>query len=149
MPATLSPAALDFLNRPLPAHLAMINPSGSPQLTVMWFLVEDGDFLFTTTTERVKFRNFEHDPRAAITIIDPDDMYRWVIVNGSVSIDPRDPAEFYRTLAHRYLTDEGYADWAARTTFDNRTVLRVAPRRLRTMGLDGPSGRSPLLVRRG
>src|SRR5947207_5028792 len=108
---TVSPAVAEYLQKPLAATLAMINPSGSPQLTVMWFKYEDGDLLFTTTTSRVKFRNFEHDPRGSVSIIDPNDMWKWVIVNGTFSIDDRDPVAFYEDLAKHYHGPEEYAEW--------------------------------------
>ena len=133
-PATFSPSVVEFLQQPLPAHLATINPSGSPQLTVMWFKYEDGDLLFTTLTNRVKFRNQQHDPRGAVSIVDRDDMWKWVIVNGTFSVDGRDPQKFYRDLAAHYLQGEKLANWEKTAVFEGRTVLRLTPRRVRTLG---------------
>src|SRR5581483_5411593 len=97
-PETFSPVVEEFLRRPLAANLAMVNPSGSPQLTVMWFKYEEGNFLFTTLTGRVKFRNFQKNPRAIVSILDPADMFRYVIASGPVTLDERDPVAFYRAL---------------------------------------------------
>ena len=36
--------------------------------------LEEGGLLFTTTTDRINFRNFQHDPRAFLTIVNPADM---------------------------------------------------------------------------
>ena len=47
---TVTPADAEFLQRPLASQLVTVNPSGAPQLTVMWFRYEDGALLFTTTT---------------------------------------------------------------------------------------------------
>ena len=135
MPApTISPAVAEYLQKPLAATLAMINPSGSPQLTVMWFKYEDGDLLFTTLTNRVKFRNQQHDPRGAVSIVDRNDMWKWVIVNGTFSVDGRDPLKFYRDLAAHYLQGEKLANWEKTAVFEGRTVLRLTPRRVRTLG---------------
>ncbi|HEX2173232.1 MAG TPA: PPOX class F420-dependent oxidoreductase [Dehalococcoidia bacterium] len=137
-PTSFAPAVEEFLARPIPAPLAMINPSGSPQQTIMWYRYENGYFLFTTTTTRVKFRNYQRDPRGSLAVLDPENMYRWVIVNGSFSIDDRDPVQFYKDLAEHYLRGEALASWKHNTTFENRTVLRLTPTRIRTMGF--PTG---------
>ena len=132
--ATLSPAAVEFLKQPLAAQLATVNPSGSPQQTIMWFRYEEGDFLFTTTTDRVKFRNYQHDPRASLTILDPENMWKWVIVTGPLSVDTRDPLAFYRSLAEHYLDDQRLGEWRRTAVLERRTVLRLTPKRIRTRG---------------
>jgi PPOX class probable F420-dependent enzyme len=131
---TVTPAAIEFLQRPLAAQLATVNPSGSPHQTIMWFRYEEGSFLFTTTTDRIKFRNLQRDPRASLTIVDPANMWRWVIVNGTLSVDSRDPVPFYRRLAQHYLDAERLAEWQRRAVLERRTVLRLNPQRVRTMG---------------
>lgn len=124
------PAAVEaFLRQPLAALLATVNPSGSPQQTVMWFKYEDGDFLFTTLTGRVKFRNYLRDPRGSVAIVDLSDMFRYVIARGTFSVDERDPVEFYRELGWHYLDDEGFARWSRTATTEGRTVLRLTPTR--------------------
>jgi len=132
--ATLSPSVLEFLKRPLATQLATVNPSGSPQQTIMWFRYEEGDFLFTTTTDRVKFRNYQHDPRASLTILDPENMRKWVIVTGTLSVDSRDPLAFYQSLAEHYLDEKRLAEWRRTAVLDRRTVLRLTPQRIRTLG---------------
>lgn len=134
MSVSYSREVTEFLQRPLVAHLATVNPSGSPQLTVMWFAFEDGDFLFTTTTGRVKYRNYQQDPRGAFTVIDPENMYRWVIVNGRFSVDDRDPLAFYRGLAEHYFGPERAAEFWKTAQLKDRTVLRLTPTRIRTLG---------------
>jgi len=131
---TFSPVVAEFLQQPLAAQLAMINPSGSPQMTIMWFKLEDGALLFTTTTDRVKFRNFQKDPRATVAIMDPNNMYKWVVVHGKMSVDKRDPAAFYRGLAEHYLEAKSLVEWQKTALMENRTVLRLTPTQIRTMG---------------
>jgi PPOX class probable F420-dependent enzyme len=98
-PKTFPPEVVEFLQQPIASQLVTINPDGSPQVTVMWFKYEDGALLFTTTTDRVKFRNMRKDPRATLTVMDPANMYKWVTIHGKFSIDNRDPAAFYQGLA--------------------------------------------------
>jgi PPOX class probable F420-dependent enzyme len=128
-PGTFPPVIEEFLRQPLAALLSTVNPSGSPQQTVMWFKYEDGDFLFTTLTGRVKFRNYQRDPRGSVAIVDPDDMFRYVIASGTFAVDDRDPVKFYRELGRHYLDDEGFARWSRTATTEGRTVLRLTPTR--------------------
>lgn len=136
---TFTPGVVEFLRRPLASQLVTLNTKGDPQITVMWFRYEDGALLFTTTTRRIKFRNQQRDPRAAFSVVDPADMYRWVTVSGRLTIDDRDAPAFYRELAERYLRPEAFAGWKVRTEADggmnDRTVLRLTPTRVRAMGL--------------
>lgn len=131
---TFAPAVAEFLTQPLASQLVTINPSSSPQVTIMWFKYEDGALLFTTTTERIKFRNMQKDPRATLVVTDPANMYKWVIVHGKLSVDTRDPVAFYRGLAEHYLGAEGLVEWRKTAVMDNRTVLKLTPTRIRTMG---------------
>ncbi len=124
----------EFLRQPLAALLSTVNPSGTPQQTVMWFKYEGGDFLFTTLTGRVKFRNYLRDPRGSVAIVDPNDMFRYVIADGTFTIDDRDPVAVYRELGRHYLNDEGLARWAKNTVTDGRTVMRLTPKRRRIEG---------------
>lgn len=132
--STFAPAVVEFLRRPLASQLVTVNPSGSPQVTIMWLRYEDGALLFTTTTDRVKFRNMQKDARAVLTVMDPTNMYKWVTVHGKLSVDNRDPAVFYRGLAEHYLEGEGLAEWRKTAVMDKRTVLRLTPTQIRAMG---------------
>ena len=132
---TFSPAAVEFMHQPFASQLVTVNPSGSPQVTVMWFKYEDGAVLFTTTTDRIKFRNMQKDPRATLAVVDPSNMYKWVIVHGKFSVDKRDPQAFYRGLAEHYLTGDALEAWKKTAQMENRTVLKLTPTQVRTMGL--------------
>jgi PPOX class probable F420-dependent enzyme len=131
---TFPPAVVDFLRQPIASQLVTINPSGSPQVTIMWFRYENGALLFTTTTDRVKFRNMQKDPRAVLTVLDPSNMYKWVVIHGKLSIDARDPAAFYTGLAEHYLTGDALEGWKKTAVMDKRTVLKLTPTRIRAMG---------------
>jgi len=132
---SFSPAVSEFLQKPLASQLVTLNPSGSPQVTVMWFKYDNGALLFTTTTDRNKFRNMQKDSRAVFSVVDPTNMYKWVIVHGKLSVvDGRDPKAFYSGLAEHYLNAESLAEWRKTAGMDHRTVLRLTPTQISTMG---------------
>jgi hypothetical protein len=57
-----------------------------------------------------------------------------VIVTGPLSVDHRDPLAFYQSLAEHYLDEKRLAEWRRTAVLERRTVLRLTPQRVRTMG---------------
>src|SRR5690348_14995272 len=94
----------DLLERPLFAHLATVRPDGSPQTSVMWFFWDGEVLRFTHTKGRQKFANLEQEPRVAISVVDPEDGYRYLEIRGRVESIEDDDAEatFYQALQKRY-----------------------------------------------
>ncbi|NUR63084.1 MAG: PPOX class F420-dependent oxidoreductase [Catenulispora sp.] len=103
MTLEISDKARAVLERPVLCDLATIRPDGSPQVNPMWFKF-DGEFLwFTHTNYRQKFKNIAHDPRVAISIIDPENRYDYVEVRGVVEKIEDDPeATMYQLLSEWY-----------------------------------------------
>src|SRR5262245_4651834 len=116
---------LDLLERPLFGHLATVRADGSPQVNPMWFLwdAEHGVLKLTHTKERHNYRNVRRDPRVALSVIDPDDQYRYLQVRGVVEKIEDDPTgSFYQTLQRRYRGAAGeVSDRAV------RVILTVRP----------------------
>lgn len=113
--------ARDLLERPLIANLATVRADGTPQVNPMWF-AWDGEFLrFSHTNFRRRYRNLDANPAVAVSIVDPDDPYRYVEVRGVVERVEADPVgEFFVELAKRYdapfaATAPAYAE--GRATF--------------------------------
>jgi PPOX class probable F420-dependent enzyme len=92
-----------LLDLPVYGHLATVRPDGRPQVNPMWF-AWDGQLLrFTHTNKRQKFRNIETNPAVAMSIIDPDNPYRYLEVRGVVEEVVPDPTGvFYLELNDRY-----------------------------------------------
>jgi len=103
MTVEISDKARAVLEQPVLCNLATIRPDGAPQVNPMWFKW-DGEFLwFTHTNFRQKFKNIAHDPRVAISIIDPDNRYDYVEVRGVVEHIEDDPeATMYQQLSEWY-----------------------------------------------
>jgi PPOX class probable F420-dependent enzyme len=95
----------DLLTRPLIGHLATVRPDGNPAVTPMWFSW-DGELLrFTHTTRRRKLRNIENNPHVALSVLDPEEPYRYLQARGTVEgIEPDSTGAFYVELANRYGT---------------------------------------------
>ncbi len=92
----------DLLERPLIMSLATTLLDGTPQVTPVWFNYEDGKIYFNTARGRLKDRAIKQTPYVAITIIDPDDMYRYLAIRGPVTMTEEGGREHIDLLARRY-----------------------------------------------
>lgn len=123
MPAKVPAEYLDLLKRPLFASLATTGPKGQPQVNPMWFEWDGQRVRFTHTNYRQKYRNLKRDPRAAISIYDPEKPYRYLELRGVVEEIVEDPTgSFYQQLSRRYG-----GDGAAPPDADRRVVLVFRP----------------------
>ncbi len=99
--ADLSPAVRAFLDEVRFAVLATVNPDGTAQQTVMWYLLDGDDIVMNTRRGRKKDRNLLRDGRVSICV---EDGQRYVSLSGSVTLDDnQDTAHAdIRRLAIRY-----------------------------------------------
>src|ERR1700712_943220 len=101
--ATIPEGYGSLLERPLFGHLATVRLAGTPQVNAMCFAWDGEPLCFTDTTKRQKYRNNEANPRVAMSIIDPDNPYRFLEVRGVVEdIVPDPTGAFYMPLNDRY-----------------------------------------------
>ena len=75
---------LDLFQKPAFANLATLNADGSPQVTPVWIDYDGSNILVNTARGRVKDRNLRREPRVAISLLDPDNPYRYLGVQGRV-----------------------------------------------------------------
>ena len=96
---------LDLLERPLFAHFATVAADGTPRVNPMWFAWDAtaGVLKLTHTNERHNYRNLQRHPDVALSIVDPDNQYRYIQVRGKLSNVEDDPTgAFYQHLQKRY-----------------------------------------------
>lgn len=99
----------DLFEKPAIATFASTLPSGRPHVTPVWVDYDGTHVLVVTRTETRKYKNVEHDSRVTVTIIDPDDIYRYVEVRGDVEKMPTDGAlAFSDRQAQRYWGVDEY-----------------------------------------
>ncbi|MBV9859997.1 MAG: PPOX class F420-dependent oxidoreductase [Alphaproteobacteria bacterium] len=91
------------------AHLATVMPDGSPQVTPVWFDYDKGAIRVNAAKGRVKARNMAEGARVALSIMDPDNAYRYVQVRGRVRRVTEDGADRHiDALAKKYLGKDRY-----------------------------------------
>jgi len=105
MTAAFSEKAREFLRGRRFGALATINRNGTPQLTAMWYLLEEDTIVMNTKASRTKERNMRRDPRISLCVLEG---YSYITVSGTVEIiDDQEIAQkdIYR-LAVRYNGEE-------------------------------------------
>ena len=81
----------DLLGSTALAHVATIGPHGEPQNNPVWFDWDGEHVKFSQTKARQKYRNLNRDPRIALSIVDPEDPYRYLEIRGVVERIDEDP----------------------------------------------------------
>ena len=101
---------LDLLQQKVTvANLATIMPDGTPQVTPVWFDYRDGKVRVNSAKGRVKARNMKENAPVALSILDPDNPYRYIQIRGRVGRPTEDGASAHiDSLAKKYLGKEKY-----------------------------------------
>jgi PPOX class probable F420-dependent enzyme len=114
------------------ANLATIMPDGSPQVTPVWFDYTGGHIRVNTAKGRTKARNMAEGSRVALSILDPDNAYRYLQIRGKVVHVTEEGANAHiDSLAKKYLGKDVYP-W--HSPKDVRVIYEIEPLSAQTMG---------------
>jgi len=125
----LDPKVEKFLKGKYFGKLATTMKDGSPHVTPIWYMLEDGKVLVNTTTSRVKYFNIKRDNRVCLLV---DDGYPHVIVFGKARMaKERDANKDIESLAIRY-TGAQAGRKAARERYwkQERATIEITPERV-------------------
>lgn len=107
------------------AHLATTNPDGSLQSTPVWVDYDGEHVLINTARGRRKDRNMRERPRVALSVLDPEDPYRYLEVRGTVVETTSSGAEDHiDRLAQKYLNEDTYP---LRQEGEVRVIHKIRP----------------------
>ncbi|HEX4283508.1 MAG TPA: PPOX class F420-dependent oxidoreductase [Terracidiphilus sp.] len=91
------------------ASLATLMPDGTPQVTPVWFDYDGKSLMVNSARGRQKDLNIRRDPRVTLTIMDPENPYRYVEVRGRVTdITQEGATEHIDKMAKKYLDKDKY-----------------------------------------
>ncbi len=122
----LSPEQVRLLNAPHFATVATVMPDGSPEATVVWIESDADHVYFNTAMHRLKARNLQRNPHAAVTVFDPDDPYRGVAVRGRAELILEGAAENADQVSRAY-TGEPFRELAPDEV---RVIVKITPERI-------------------
>lgn len=122
----------DLLESTALAHVATVGGKGEPQVNPVWFGWDGTHVRFSQTTGRQKYKNVQREPRIALSIVDPQNPYRYLEIRGRVvAIEPDPDLDFINSMAKKYLGQDKYP-W--HRPEDQRVVVVVEPERTTGMG---------------
>jgi PPOX class probable F420-dependent enzyme len=125
-------AFLDLFQKQTFAHLATLMPDGSPQVTPVWIDHDGTHVVFNTAAERQKDLNLQRDGRVALSMIDPDNAYRYLEVRGRVVERTTAGADAHiDAMAKKYLGKDKYP-WRQAT--EVRVIYKIQPEHTTSMG---------------
>jgi PPOX class probable F420-dependent enzyme len=129
--ATLTESQARMFTEPYYAVATTVRPDGSPQSTVVWVDYDGENVIFNTAEGRAKPRHIRANPNVSVTVVDPEDAYRWIAVSGPAEVTEEGAAEHINELAHKY--------WGRDYNLpagQQRLIVRVKPQRVTAYGLD-------------
>ena len=131
MPQRIPAEFHDLLEKKALADLATLMPDGSPQVTPLWFDSDGERIRINSAKGRQKDRNMRARPAVALSIIDPDNPYRYLQVRGRVTQITEDGADAHiDALSNRYLGQ----DYPYRTAEEVRVTYVIDIDAVQTMG---------------
>jgi PPOX class probable F420-dependent enzyme len=95
---------VELLRRPNPAVMATVAADGRPVTVATWYLLEeDGRVLLGLDAQRARLKHMRADPRVSLTVLDGEDWYTHVSLQGrAVSIVDDEGLRDIDRLARHY-----------------------------------------------
>lgn len=102
----LSAPAQALLGTDAVAHVWTCNPDGSPQVSVVWVIVEDDEIVFGASSDSRKVRNLRVNPRVVVSVEDDVRNSRGfqhhLIVHGRAAVHAGPDPDLMDRLARKY-----------------------------------------------
>ena len=110
-----------------------LREDGSPHSTIVWVDVEGDKVSFNTALGRAKPKHLQHDPRASVLMVDPNNSYKWVAVSGPAEVTEEGADAQIDKLAKKYLGKDEYP-W--RNPEETRVKVLIKPEKVDASGFD-------------
>ncbi|GAA2026871.1 hypothetical protein GCM10009819_07640 [Agromyces tropicus] len=127
-----------LLDEPHPAVMATLNANGTVQLSPIWLLHDGENLLVNSARGRLKDRNLRARPQVSLCVVDPDNQYHYISIQGTVVeiVDEDDAEHGHRatscidTMAQSYMGTDAYTLRAP--SGEIRSLFVVKPNRVST-----------------
>jgi PPOX class probable F420-dependent enzyme len=115
------------------ASLATIDREGFPQVSEIWFLLEDDELKLSLNSSRYKTQNLVERPQCSLFLLDLANPYRYLEVRGRARIEPDDEYVFARLVGAKYGADLKLHDQPG----EQRVVVTIEPVKLHAVNMGG------------
>ena len=130
-------SAEKYLAEPANMVLATIRKDGRPQLSPVWFIWQDNEFLISTTASTAKWKNLLRDPRCTGVVDAPAG--RYISVTGIVEMWIENaPHEVTTKIIRKYKLGDEFEPYmeTVRNDRPERGIIRLKPESIVTSGFD-------------
>ncbi len=132
MAASIPENYMALFSKPVFGFLTTLMPDGSPQTQPVWVDYENGKVVVNSALGRQKDKNMRRDPRVAITLMDPENPYRYLEIRGKVTDITQDGAASHiDKMAKKYLGQDKYP---FAQPGEQRVLYKIEPVKIHTMG---------------
>ncbi|GIH51451.1 PPOX class probable F420-dependent enzyme [Microbispora rosea] len=119
--------AVALLKEPVHAWVTTVRPDGSLHNTVVWVDYDGDAVIFNTAVGRAKERNLRANPRVSVSVLDPENAFRFVSVSGAAELELEGADAVIDGLAKKYLGVDAYP---YRQPGEQRITVRVVPEKV-------------------
>ena len=112
------------------AFLGTIMRDGRPQVSPIWIDIDDNNniILFNTAQGRIKHKNISRDPRVSLSLVDKNNPYSMVTIQGTVIEQTTIGAdEHIDKLAKKYLNIDRYPSHSPSI---QRVICKIKPEKM-------------------
>ena len=106
--------------------LATMRKDGSPQVSPLWYLWKDGEFVISTITSTAKWWNLKRDPRCSLCVDDPVSG-QMIVAFGNARLDDGDVWDRTWELVAKYRKPEEVQGHMDRIFKGVQRVLIIVP----------------------
>jgi PPOX class probable F420-dependent enzyme len=122
----------DLFQKKAFANLATVMPDGTPQVTPVWVDFDGTHVIVNSARGRRKDKNMSQNSSVALSIMDPDNPYRYLEVRGRVAEITEEGADQHiDTMAKKYM---GVDKYPYRQPGEVRVMYKIEPTRTSQMG---------------
>ena len=123
---------LDILGKKSFAHLATLMPDGAPQSTPVWCDYDGTYVLVNSARGRQKDKNMKRNSKVALSLLDPENPYRYLEIRGEIAeITEEGAEEHIDKMAKKYLGVDRYPH---RVADEVRVLYKIKPEHTTSMG---------------
>ena len=123
---------LDLFQKKAFANLATVMPDGTPQVTPVWVDYDGKHVIVNSARGRRKDKNVGQNSSVALSIMDPDNPYRYLEVRGRVAEITEEGADQHiDSMAKKYM---GVDKYPYRQPSEVRVMYKIEPTHTSQMG---------------
>lgn len=132
MAVTIPEKFRDLFTKKAFVHLGTLLADGTPHVTPVWCDFDGTHIRINSAKGRVKDKNMRRNKRVALSIMDPENGYRYLAVRGEVvEITEQGADAHIDSLAKKYLDKDKYP---FRQAGEVRVIYKIRPERVSGRG---------------